>query len=722
MSDVAVALVWHFHQPYYADDVSGELSLPWVRLHGVKDYLGMGLVLERHPEVRVTVNFVPSLLKQLGDLAEGRIEDSFFVMSKRNPADFSSEDALYLIENFFSLNWETMVRKYPRYRALLDARGTQFRGEPSSRKFFSTQELRDLQVLFNLAWFHPLDVERGGLPKELEKKGRDFSEDEKLALLDLHRERLGEIIPLYKRLAENGRLELTTTPYYHPILPLLVNWQSVQEAMPGLPLPVTWKPVPEDAASQVKRAVACHESVFGRAPRGMWPAEGSVSQDMLSVVSDAGIEWIATDEDILGASSGHWVGRESRNRMREPDAFYKPFALDADGGKLSIVFRDRFISDSIGFDYQHMPVEQAIGDIRGYLAAIENEGHASHHLVPVILDGENAWESYPNQGVEFLDAFYGLLKGGGNLRSTTVSDYIAEHPPVEKIDRLFAGSWIGANFAIWAGHDEDRFGWARLFETREHLARAEEEGRAEPQAREKAWEELYIAEGSDWFWWYGDDRSSSYDLEFDRLFRQHLKNVYILLGDEPPWLLEEPIAAAGWTANYSEPTGFIKVSVDGKITSFYEWLGAGVFNALENRGAMARGHEPIKEISFGFDLDNFAVRLDFAPGFDQEISARPHIFVLEFVKPEQISIRAEPDAGTALLENEEGAAAVGKSALGKIFELSAPFSKLGFKPGTHVSFYVVIRADDREIAREPQGAPLSFVVPDDMYEEERWTL
>jgi alpha-amylase/alpha-mannosidase (GH57 family) len=682
----------------------------------------MGLILERHPDMHATVNFVPSLVKQIGDLAAGRIEDAFFVISKRDPASLDTEDKAFILANFFALNWNSMVRRYPRYEALLELRGRMIKDARAKRRSMSEQELRDLQVLFNLAWMHPLDVERDGFLRELGEKGRNFTEEEKHGLLELHVQRLGEVIPLYRRLAERGQIELTTTPYYHPILPLLVNWDSAREAMPGTPMPGTWDEVPEDASEQVRRAVEYHAEVFGKHPRGMWPAEGSVSQEMIPLVADAGLEWLATDEDILSASGGHWRGRGGYRKMQEPDEFYQPFYVEEGGRKLSVVFRDRYISDAIGFEYRRIPATDAVDDISGYLGAITRQGRAGHHLVPVILDGENAWEYFPDQGVAFLDAFYSMLESGKPARSTTVSDYLAEHPPRERLDRLFAGSWIGANFAIWAGHDEDRRGWERLFETRRHLQSVDKEGRADAETLSRAWEELYIAEGSDWFWWYGDDRSSEYDLEFDRLFRQHLKNVYILLGDEPPWLLNEPIASGARRILFSEPTGFISVKVDGKVTSFFEWLGAGVYNALENRGAMAPGQDVIKEVHFGFDLERFVLRVDFVKDYRHFLDEENSLFILEFVKPHPLVVKGARGSTATIIEREDGEHIAGEAILGDIFEISVPFHELGFEPGIEASFYVIIRSGEREIEKAPLVTPISFVVPDELYEEERWTL
>src|SRR5438445_5804082 len=299
MADVALAFLWHQHQPYYPDDVAGENPMPWVRLHGVKDYYGMALHLLEFPEMRCTINLVPSLLVQLQQYTEKGATDRP-MQAARQPADgLEEEDCLFLLDNFFMANHEQMIRPHPRYFELLQRRGLGRNTAREARRRFSERDLRDLQTWFNLTWIHPLAFERDTELRELRKKARNFTEMEKNWVLDKHLEILKQIIPLHQRLAKTGQVELTTTPYFHPILPLLLDKKLAREAMPDVKLPRYTGGYPEDAAVQVRRAVEQHAQIFGKAPHGLWPAEGSVCQAMLPLLAQHGIRWIATDEEIL---------------------------------------------------------------------------------------------------------------------------------------------------------------------------------------------------------------------------------------------------------------------------------------------------------------------------------------------------------------------------------------------------------------------------------------
>jgi len=319
MSSIAVAFLWHQHQPYYPDDVAGENPMPWVRLHGVKDYYGMALHLLEFPEMRCTINLVPSLLVQLQAYTDGNATDKQFVASRRSAADLSENDRLYLLDNFFMANPDHMIRPFPRYFELYQRRALGKNTAREALRRFNERDFRDLQVWFNLTWVHPLAIQRDDFLRDLVVRGRNFTEAEKNALLDKHLEILRQIIPLHKKLADSGQVELTTTPFYHPILPLLFDKKLAREAMPQVKLPRYTGGYPEDAERHVRRAVEFHTKVFGSAPHGMWPAEGSVCQPMLPLLAQHGIRWIATDEEILSHSTQGFVSRDARGFVRNPD-------------------------------------------------------------------------------------------------------------------------------------------------------------------------------------------------------------------------------------------------------------------------------------------------------------------------------------------------------------------------------------------------------------------
>src|SRR5215471_11862497 len=472
MSEVALAFFWHQHQPYYPDDLTGENPMPWVRLHGVKDYYGMAQHLLEFPEMRCAINLVPSLLVQLQRYTERGGSDQVLDVSRR-PADGLSEaDALFLLDHFFMAHAEHMIRPFPRYYELYLRRSPGRGTARDARRRFGPRDLRDLQVWFNLAWIHPIAFERDTELRALRDKGRHFSEADKTLVLDKHLEILAQVLPLHRELAARGQVELTTTPFYHPILPLLFDKKLAREAMPEAKLPRYSGGYVDDAEVHVRRAVEMHAKLFGAPPRGTWPAEGSVCQPMLPLLHRHGIRWIATDEEILSASTQDFVSRDAKGHVRNPDHLYRPYKVAQDGCELGIVFRDHALSDMIGFHYQRSdPVAAAddfLGKLHGIRAAVKSNGPA---LVSVILDGENCWEHYPGGGVAFLRALYDRCCRDRAVRPVQIGQFLENHPPRDTLPHLFAGSWIHHNFAIWIGHEEDNTAWDALHAAREFLVK-----------------------------------------------------------------------------------------------------------------------------------------------------------------------------------------------------------------------------------------------------------
>ncbi|MFH0938332.1 MAG: glycoside hydrolase family 57 protein [Planctomycetota bacterium] len=556
---ISLALIWHQHQPYYKDLVSGDMVLPWVRLHGVKDYYGMARLLSEFPDMRCTINLVPSLLIQLLDYVENDASDPFLKRSALNADALSGDDICFILDHFFMTQWNRMINIHPRYRQLLELRHFGRQSAQVAAKSFKPRDMRDLQVWANLVWFHPVSFEESPLLRELLKKGADFSEQDKSALLQEQKQVLARVIPLHKELAARGQVELTTTPFYHPILPLLNDMRSCQMALPRNPLPNGQTSLADDAEMQIKQAVACHQRIFGSAPEGMWPAEGAVSHEIVPMIARHGISWIATDEEILSATLNTRL-RGGSGKLERADLLYRPWIVQSGDAKLNILFRDHQLSDLIGFQYQSWDGVAAADDFLRRAQAPAPV--AGERLVTVILDGENCWEHYPDQGVKFLRALYGKLeRGKQHVASVRVRDYLSEHPPQNRLDKLFAGSWINHNFYIWVGHSEDRRAWEYVYQARADLVAATAVRKAaapDDLNLACAWEELYIAEGSDWYWWYGDDHSSGNDEVFDQLFRAHLKNVYKFIGQPAPVFLDVPIKSVA-PASHINPESNLKV-------------------------------------------------------------------------------------------------------------------------------------------------------------------
>jgi alpha-amylase/alpha-mannosidase (GH57 family) len=734
MSDhpLSIAFVWHMHQPYYKDDLTGSYMLPWVRMHGIKDYYDMPALLADFPDIHQTFNLVPSLLKQIRDYVENGATDKFLALSLKPAAELAQEDKLFLLKNSFMANWDTMIRPYPAYWQLLDRRGYSVSPNDlvNATRYYTTQDYLDLQVWFNLAWFDPLFKQNDPLLKDLIRKGSGFTENEKALLLRKQREVMALIIPEYRKLAGMGRIELTTTPFYHPILPLLYDTDLARVATPDIRLPANRFVHPEDAKIQIERALAYHEELFGSRPKGMWPAEGSVAEEIIPLLADAGVEWIGTDEGVLARSLGMHIERDFAGVMKNPEVLYKPYLAGKGDKRVSIAFRDHTLSDLIGFVYSKWDYKNAVHDLIDRLNRVRRGLSDGPHLVSIILDGENAWEYYQNDGRDFFLYLYERLSREQGLRCVTVGEYLREHPARESIERLHAGSWINANYRVWIGHEEDNQAWDLLAQTRQALTDYAA-GHGDQEKLAKAWEEIYIAEGSDWNWWYGDDHFSENDEEFDLLFRTHLMNVYRLIDGDIPDELQIPILREDRQALPTVAlTAFISPTIDGQVTNYFEWLPAGFYDVSQGGGAMHRGASIITHIYYGFDLTNMFVRLDPSGSLKDEKVADLAFFI-NFLNPKgvDVEIRVTPRerrVTAALYKGENGnrnqITAINTIAANDIIELAVPFELLGVKANEEVQIFVTVERSGSEVEKWPYRGFIQFKVPTDDFEAMMWQV
>ncbi len=717
-----LGFLWHMHQPYYRDPLTGEYALPWVRLHAFKGYYDMASLLEDYPQIRVTFNLVPSLLRQLNDYSAGQAADTFLALSRKPAGELSPEEKKFILANFFMCYWETMVKPYPGYWDLLRKRGLkppQYRLDDLAAGF-SIQDFRDLQVWFNLTWAGYRVREKKPFIRELFRKGRGFSEEDKVLLLQAQQEVIQEVIPLYRSLRARGQVEITVSPFYHPILPLLMNWNFASRAMPKVALPGSFAH-PEDAAAQIRRAVEFHRETFGGPPVGMWPSEGSVCPEMVPLVEKAGIRWMATDEAILFRSL---PGNPPRTHL------YRPYRAEYQGSEVSLVFRDRNLSDLIGFTYAKNPPRQSADDFLRHLTNILHSLPDRDPLVVVALDGENAWEYYPDGGQAFLRAIYESLSQEPLLKTVKVGEFLETCPPAETLPSFHTGSWIDQNFRIWIGSPEDNLAWNCLKRTRLFLQRASGDSSLPAPKKELAWEEIYIAEGSDWFWWFGDDFSSDNDEEFDRLFRMHLANVHRLLSTEVPDYLKVPIAMWHEVKPALEPVGLISPVLDGQVTHFYEWRDAGCFSPKYSGGSMYKGEGFLSALYYGFDLEHLYFRID--PTRRKADPVQGIHFSIRLTSSGEWQILfplAFPgeEKPYYLLYSLEGTKPVLKGrfshiGIDKIMELSLPFQELQLSPREKVHFFLQVLRGDLELERHPRNGYLSFAVPDQDFESIHWQL
>ncbi|MFH1861474.1 MAG: glycoside hydrolase family 57 protein, partial [bacterium] len=570
-----IAFLWHMHQPYYRDPGSGKYILPWVRLHGIKGYLDMLEAVQRYGDVRVTFNLVPCLLRQLLDIGV-REENDLYLDLALKPADsLEQHEKRILLKHFFSANPDNMVLRYPRYRNLLYRRSVNAAEsdlENACRKF-TVQDFRDLQVWFNLTWFGWAAEQKYPLISELKRKDRDFSEDEKLQLLALQRSILSQIPEMYASLWQQNRIEVSTTPFYHPILPLIVDNRAAKISQPDDAMPKHRFQRVEDAKVQLERGRDFIQQHLGVNPVGLWPSEGSVSPAVCELAAEVGFQWLATDENVLKATL-----QTSRR-----SSIYQTYLAFKDGPTL--IFRDQYLSDAIGFRYARNTPKQSVDDFLGYLENCASTlTQPAKSVVAVILDGENAWEYFSDGGKGFFDELYSRISVHPRLRTTTIGDYITQYPAKTVLKPIFPASWINGSFRIWIGDPVKNEAWDRMAEAAQTLEQSE----CHASSREKAREWLLIAEGSDWFWWYGEPNHSEFEDEFDQLFRANLMQVYRELGLEIPSSLLLPIQ---WQRNRmaDSPLFPMNPQIDGLQTTYYEWIGARAIHASDYSGAMNFG-------------------------------------------------------------------------------------------------------------------------------------
>ena len=580
-----VAFLWHFHQPDYRHPEDGHAALPWVRMHAVRGYTDMVAALEEHPRARCTLNFTPVLLRQLEACLEswgGPHEDRLLRQCRVLPGRLPEGERRALTALLFAAHRTQMIAPLARYQELFD------RCEPAlahgGRLPLTDADLLDLVVLFHLAW-SGFRVRRNPAVVALLSKGRGFTREEFDELLAIHREEIAGLLPRVRKLAESGQVELTTTPDQHPILPLLCRLDSTAFPQSGGQNEPFRFERPDDAADHVARAVATFRRSFGQPPRGMWPAEGAVSEAAAAELARAGLAYAATDEAILLASL----------HGRARDEVCRPHRLATPHGDLALFFRDHELSDRIGFAYSSWMAEAAVRDFVRRLDELRAGCSLEESVVPVILDGENPWENYAGAGEPFLTTLYRELTAHPRLELVTMSDALARADragTTGRLDRLATGSWIGGNLDTWAGQREKLDAW-RLLAAARALHPAPLAELAEPVAAS-----LRALEGSDWYWWFGDDHFTGQRELFEELFHSHLRVVF-RAGGHPPPPLPEPESRREDLRPAREPVE--SVAPRGNAGDLFAWQSAGFFELEAAGGAMTRARRVARRLLFGFE-------------------------------------------------------------------------------------------------------------------------
>lgn len=601
-----LALLWHQHQPLYKNGraPAGPLLMPSVRLHALRDYYSMVAMVEAHPRIHLTINLTPVLLRQIQDYVESGRIDRALALTLKPTRDLSKAEREEICASFFEADWHNEIYPHPRYKELLQTRA---RGLA-----FDDADITDLRMWFNLAWFAP-EFQQGSVTmpdgssvsvRRFSEKAARFSEEEIVEMVGEQFKILRNIVAIHRRLQEAGQIEVCTSPFHHPILPLLHDSDEAVLDRDGATLPARFH-FPEDAEAQVANAVELYRELFDRAPRGMWPAEGAVGESVVRHFTRHDIRWIASDAGVL-RRSGEW-GYEAHR----PEVLAQAWRAGSEEPEecVTIFFRDTGLSNDIGFHFGGRDAEEAAAHFVAQLKSRFGTSGDQERIVAVILDGENAWGSYQQAGRPFFDALYRRLSEEPEICTATPNEFIdgnakrgiAPHPLWQqpRVEKLAHASWIdeagsrpGNDLGTWIGEPEENAAWDLLRSAREKFRDAG----VTPKTHSAAFDSLYAAEGSDWFWWYGDDQTNESEPIFDELFRAHLFRAYKEAGLTPPAELDTPLVprVVTWTfvdqKPRIQPSDRLRIKSSCAGTLFWRVDGSGEFREVAltaSGGAMA---------------------------------------------------------------------------------------------------------------------------------------
>ena len=582
MKKIKFCLMWHQHQPFYKDTLNSIYRMPWTFMHSIKDYYDM-LYLALKNDFPVTINLVPILLYQIQDYETSIANDELLKIVLSDSKDLTEAEQKKLFTYAFDSMDPKKIQRNSAYRDLLHARNL---GEK-----ISVQDLQDIQTFLLLSWLGEVAFLENDFLLSLREKQGKFTKEDKENILQVCRQIINKIIPSHARAWQEDKIELTTSPFFHPIIPLLESFEAARVSVPDLPLPGMPANMGDDAHLHIERGQKYAQAVLGKNVTGFWPAEGSVSPFAADVYAAHGIQYLMADEGIL-ANSLHMSGVEFTK-----NSLYSPYIYDSKNGKIGFFFRDTELSDLIGFTYSAWDTENAVNDFIARLRRVSETSNVEEPVVCVMLDGENAWEAYANNGFDFLDMLYRKIRESGFIEPCTYEKIFQSNIEKKSLPNLFSGSWIYSNFNTWIGHPEKNRAWELLVSVKKIYE--EKKSTLDSRTLEKAEFELLAAEGSDWFWWYGDDFYSHFSDDFDELFRLHLRNVCDLCGIEAPQNLQASIRKRHRGGIRNLPNGFLKTKIDGKIEGFFDWLGAGEFDLAYDASTMQMGSRRFKILKYG---------------------------------------------------------------------------------------------------------------------------
>ena len=600
------------HQPVYKSEQNGLYLMPWVRLRAIKDYLDMLLLMDKFPGLKLNFNLVPILVSSLYDYGYNNAHDILSRLTITPVEELTDDEKEFILNHFFDVNYQNMVMPYPEYKKLYDKR---FQNNECSITDFSLQEYSDIMAWFNLVWFDPIWKESPEIKYLFSKKNGEFTQADRENIINFQREIIKKIIPSYKKYQDEGKIEISTSPYFHPILPLLIDANDAKIANPNADYPDIKSDMSSDARLNVELALDTFEDIFGKRPQGIWPSEQCISEKTLQLLIDLGVKWTVSDEGVLEQTLKKEFVRDFRGYLEDPYEICHSYRYKYENKQIALFFRDAVIPNLIGFEYPHHDPVKAANDLYDRIKTKQRKLQSSPdkmHILTIAMDGENCWENYQNDGHEFLETLYRLIQDDEELETVRVSDYVDEVDKLDwtgtpfELDSVKPGSWINRDFLLWIGEPIKNLAWTYMDNARCELVEYQKKY-PDDENLETAWQELLICQGSDWYWWYGEPNDSGQDDIFDHLFREHLKNVYKNINKPIPSYLDTPL-----TEFYEARSRFPTAPFEG-----FNLTGKDPHEKWENGGCIDIPAPPtmqekrfLNKICFGYDEKNLYLRFD----------------------------------------------------------------------------------------------------------------
>lgn len=606
MKKLSIAFVWHLHQPNYGTHSDDVMLMPWTRLNAVQTYAGMLDYLSKYPNLKLNFDISPVLLDAIESYSKGEISDIHSNLTLTPVEELTQDDMEFVLNYFFDLDYNRYIAKYPRY---VDLYRRRFANEELDTDDFSMSGYSDIMTLFNLVWFTDKQIAEYPEVAEVAAKGKHYAGKHREVLLEAQRDIISKIIPNFRKYISENRVEILTCPYYHPILPLLADMDSAKTFSLRNPLPGSDIKMPDCVRAQIESGLKRTEEIFGVKPTGMWAPEQCISNDVIKMMSDAGIKWTISDETVLSDTINKEIVRDFKGFHQDPFDLCRTYSVDFGKNQdFRIIFRDAVLPNLLSFEYPNYDAKTAAKDLYDRIKVVSNKiqnAPSENHLLTIAMDGENAWRNYADGGVEFLDELYKLISEDNSLETVKISEYMKKVDGIKKLESIKTGSGIKKDFRFWTAEPVKNMAWRYLFNVYEDLKNFEQY--EDPEKIKEAYKELYTAQGSDWFWWFGEPNDSGQDHLFDYLFREHLKNIYTILGKPVPEHLEKPLTTFSGKPSRI-PKGLISPTLRGKADYDEEWKNAGCIDIPAS--PLMQENKLFNKIFFGSDYDNLYLLFD----------------------------------------------------------------------------------------------------------------